>query len=212
MPSLDRAIDNTPHRITFTETGQIAAKKAKIFSVAIPEELRKQGEEYDILIEVSLCFTAEPRRTRKHLKSYLSAWVSWDSSKLGQSSAAFQNDVLKELQDVAQNEEQEEPEDPSSIRWTIWSNSNWGKIKDVKRQASANQKDWAILKSYQLPPELSFAVIGHKGWEDDLQKEIPYAFVVTFEILKAEIEIYEIMQKVNVEVSLPSSRQKIKVV
>ncbi|WP_316820297.1 S8 family peptidase [Pedobacter gandavensis] len=208
IPNLDRAIDNTPHRITFTEVGKIAPKKAKIFSVKIPEELRKQGEAYDILIEVSLCFTAEPRRTRKYLKSYLSAWITWESSKLGQSSTAFQNDVLKELEDVEQDDEIEEPEDPSSIRWAIWSNSKWGKIKDVKRQGSANQKDWTILKSYQLPSELSFAVIGHKGWEDNLQKEVPYAFVVTFEIIKAEIEIYEIMQKVNMEIPITAQQQQ----
>ncbi|TKC02934.1 S8 family peptidase [Pedobacter frigoris] len=200
IPSLDRAIDNTPYRITFTETGKIAPKKAKIFSVKVPDEMRKQGEAYDILIEVSLCYTAEPRRTRKNLRSYLSAWLSWDSSKLGQSTNAFHADVLKEMDENFWDQDTEEPEDPHSIKWTIWSNSKWGKIKDIRRQASANQKDWVVLKSFNLPAELSFAVIGHKGWENDLNKEIPYAFVVSFEILNSEIEIYDIMQQVNVEI------------
>jgi hypothetical protein len=200
IPNLDRAIDNTAFRITFTESGKIAAKKAKIFSVKIPQELRKQGDAYDILIEVSLCYSAEPRRTRKNIRSYLSTWLTWDSSKLGQSAQSFQTDVLKEMVEGSLDQEQQEPEDPHSIKWSIWSNSNWGKIKDVRRQASANQKDWTILKSFDLPNELSFAVIGHKGWKNDLQKEIPYSFVVSFEILNAEIEIYEIMQRVNIEV------------
>lgn len=202
IPSLDRAIDNTPFRITFTETGKIAPKKAKIFSVKVPEEMRRQGEAYDILVEVSLCYTAEPRRTRKNLRSYLSAWLTWDSSKLGQSSQAFHADVLKEMTENDWDQDEEEPEDPHSIRWTIWSNGKWGKIKDARRQASANQKDWVILKSFELPAELSFAVIGHKGWESDLVQDIPYAFVVSFEILNSEIEIYEIMQQVNVEVPI----------
>ncbi|WP_342330785.1 S8 family peptidase [Pedobacter sp. FW305-3-2-15-E-R2A2] len=202
IPSLDRAIDNTPFRITFTETGAIAPKKAKIFSVKVPEEMRGQGEAYDILIEVSLCYTAEPRRTRKNLRSYLSAWLTWESSKLGQSSQAFHADVLKEMVEKDWDQEQEEPEDPHSIKWTIWSNSKWGKIKDIRRQASANQKDWVVLKSFELPSELSFAVIGHKGWENDLNQEVPYAFVVSFEILHSEVEIYDIMQQVNIEVPI----------
>lgn len=205
IPSLDRAIDNNPFRITFTETGKIAPKKAKIFSVKVPEEMRRQGEAYDILVEISLCYTAEPRRTRKNLRSYLSSWLTWDSSKLGQSSQAFHADVLKEMIENNWDQDEEEPEDPRSIKWTIWSNSKWGKIKDARRQASANQKDWVILKSYDLPAEMSFAVIGHKGWENDLVKEIPYAFVVSFEILNTEIEIYEIMQQVNVEVPIQAS-------
>ncbi|WP_316754579.1 S8 family peptidase [Pedobacter aquatilis] len=200
IPNLDRAIDNTPFRITFTESGKIAAKKAKIFSVKIPPELRKQGEAYDILIEVSLCYSAEPRRTRKNIRSYLSTWLTWDSSKLGQSVQSFQSDVLKDMVDSSLDQDDQEPEDPHSIKWCIWSHSNWGKIKDLRRQASANQKDWTVLKSFDLPSELSFAVIGRKGWENDLHKEIPYSFVVSFEILNAEIEIYEIMQKVNIEV------------
>ncbi|QIL42376.1 hypothetical protein G7074_25815 [Pedobacter sp. HDW13] len=205
IPSLDRAIDNNPHRITFTETGKIAPKKAKIFSVKVPDEMRGQGDAFDILIEVSLCYTAEPRRTRKAIRSYLSTWLTWESSKLGQSSQAFHTDVLKEMEENDWDQDLDEPIDPHSIKWSIWSNSQWGKIKGARRQASANQKDWVVLKSFDLPPELSFAVIGHKGWENDLEQEVPYAFVVSFEILNAEIEIYEIMQRVNIEIPIQAT-------
>lgn len=202
IPNLDRAIDNTPYRITFTESGTIGPKKAKIFTVKVPEELRRQGESFDILVEVSLCYTAEPRRTRQRLRSYLSSWLTWESSKLGQSTESFQHEVLKELESEDNTEEIEEPADPQSIRWSIWGNTKWGKIKDIRRQASANQKDWVVLKSYNLSPEISFALIGHQGWEKDLGKEIPYSLIVSFEILGAEVELYEIMQKVNIEVPI----------
>lgn len=77
-------------------------------------------------------------------------------------------------------------------------------MKGIKRQANANQKDRATVKSYNLPEELSFAIVGHKGWEKDLEEEIPYAFVVSFEVLNGEIPLYELMAQVNVEVEQES--------
>jgi len=200
IPSLERAIQNNAQRITFTTSGKLNPAKAHLFSVNIPEEMRRQGEDYDILIEVSLCYTAKPRRTRRNLRSYLSAWLSWQSAKLNQSFAAFKQDVLKSLQQEEQPTMQEATTDESSIPWFLTEHPTHGKVRGVKRQASANQKDWAIVKSYNLSQELSFAVVGHKGWEKDMEQEIPYTFVVSFEVLGAELQVYELMQQVNVEV------------
>jgi hypothetical protein len=199
IPNLNRATNNTPHRITFTTSGKISAKQGKVFSVNIPEEIRRQGEQYDILIEVSMSYTAKPRRTRRYLRSYLSTWLTWESSKLGQSLDSFNNYVLKEI-DAPSDVEGIQQEDSSTIKWFISNNGQWGKIKGVKRQASPNQKDWAIVKSYELSEELSFAVIGHKGWSTDLTEEIPYCFVVSFEVLGGELDIYDLMANVNVDV------------
>jgi hypothetical protein len=58
------------------------------------------------------------------------------------------------------------------------------------------QKDWAILKSFQLPEELSFAVLAHKGWDKN-KESIPYALTVSIEILGADIPIYESIRVEN---------------
>lgn len=200
IPSLERAIQNNAQRITFTTSGKLNPSKAHLFSVNIPEEMRRQGEDYDILIEVSLCYTAKPRRTRRNLRSYLSAWLSWQSAKLNQSFQSFQTDVLKSIQQNGEPAIAEVNQDASGIPWFLTENPIHGKVREVKRQASANQKDWAIVKSYNLSQELSFAVVGHKGWEKDMEQEVPYTFVVSFEVLGAELPIYELMQQVNVEV------------
>jgi len=200
IPNLDRAIQNNAQRITFTTSGRLSPSKAHLFSVSIPEEMRKQGEDYEILIEVSLCYTAKPRRTRRNLRSYLSAWLSWQSAKLNQSFQSFQRDVLKSIQQNGELAVAEGNQDASGIPWFLAENPIHGKVRGVKRQASTNQKDWAIVNSYKLSQELSFAVVGHKGWEKDMEQEIPYTFIVSFEVLGAELPIYELMQQVNVEV------------
>lgn len=200
IPNFERAIQNNAQRITFTSSGRLNTAKAHLFSVNIPEEMRRQGEDYDILIEVSLCYTAKPRRTRRNLRSYLSAWLSWQSAKLNQSFQSFQRDVLKSMLQNGDPAVAEANQDVSGIPWFLSENPIHGKVHGVKRQASANQKDWAIVKSYKLSQELSFAVVGHKGWEKDMSQEIPYTFVVSFEVLGAEFPIYELMQQVNVEV------------
>ena len=198
IPSFERAVQNNAQRITFTTTGMVAPAKANLYTVKIPTELRRQGEDYDVLVEVSLCYTAKPRRTRRRIGSYLSAWLTWQSAPFHQSFEAFKADVLKNIEAPAD----EQTEDGSPIPWVIRENPIWGQVGEVKRQDSANQKDWAILKSYNLPEELSFAVVGHKGWEKDLQAEVPYAFVVSFEVLNGEVPLYELMARVNVEVEV----------
>lgn len=194
IPDKERAIENNPYRITFVAEGNVAAQQANLYFINIPEEIRRAGTNYDILIEVTLTYTSIPRRTRKRLKSYLSSWLSWDSSKLGESFDAFSARVLKNLDD---QDGVEEPADNNSIRWAIWSSPTWGAIKNVKRQDSAAQKDWTILKSNQLPEELSFAVIGHKGWDKDIANELPFALVISFEAISQEAEIYNRIEVAN---------------
>jgi hypothetical protein len=63
-------------------------------------------------------------------------------------------------------------------------------VKDINRNNSSLQKDWAIIKSFELPEVMSFAVRGHKGWDKN-KMEIPYAITVSLEILGADIPIYE---------------------
>jgi len=192
IPNLARALDNSEKRVTLTAESTVKPGAANLYSINIPTELRRQGEDFDVLIEVTLCYTAVPRRTRRKIQSYLSSWLSWESSKLGESYASFKARILKNISNP-----QAETEDIDSLSWTIWSNPVWGAVRGLKRQDSAAQKDWVILKSNQLPAQLSFAVVGHKGWEKNLELDIPFSLAVSIEALQGELEVYEQIRASN---------------
>lgn len=194
IPSLRRVTENTEHRITFYNTNEITAEEGQIYSLRIPQELRNQGDEYDVLIEVTLAYTAKNRRTRQKTKSYLSTWLEWKSSNLQDSYDDFKNRTLSEL--GGETIDDFERSNGSTIQWKIRERNNWGDVEEISRNNSSLQKDWVILKSYELPEELHFAVIAHKGW--DINKEpIPYAITVSIEILGANIPIYEAIRVEN---------------
>jgi len=199
VPDLQRSIENTTHRITFVTEGTVAAHQANLYSVKIPQEIRRAGTNHDILVEVTLTYTAEPRRTRKRLKSYFGSWLSWESSKLGESFDTFSARILKDMEDL---DEEEDIIDADSIKWSISTSPTYGQIKGFKRQDSATQKDWVILKSNILSEELSFGVVGHKGWDKDTTTALPFALVISFEAIAQDTEIYTPIEAVNrVEIS-----------
>ena len=99
LPNLDRVLGNAPNRITLLTRGEersIKARQAHIYQVKLPEELRSQGEELEILVEVTLSYKAQPRRTRRNRRKYLSTWLDWDCSKRGEDPERFLERVLKE--------------------------------------------------------------------------------------------------------------------
>lgn len=196
LPSLDRVIRNTDYRITFYNTGIILAEEGHLYSLKIPESIRGQGDEFDILIEVTLAFTAQIRRTRQKTKSYLSTWLDWTSSKIGESYDKFKDYVLKEINNIETTYDKEERDKLSNFNWKIKTRSHIGAVQDINRTNSSLQKDWTILKSYELPEELSFAIRGHRGWDKN-KMEIPYAITVSLEILGADIPIYEALRIEN---------------
>ncbi|EMN02692.1 S8 family peptidase [Leptospira noguchii] len=190
LPSLDRSLDNAPNRITFVAEGFIRPKHAHVYKVMIPEELRSPGDSYSYLIEVSLTYKARVRRTRRGTKSYVSSWVDWLSSKLGEKDEVFKSRAVQYATDTTNIAEDDS--DVRTIKWTIRERNNLGNIKNLKRNDSTLQKDWVILPSYDLPEHLSFAVVGHAGWERDiLLEEAPYCLLISIECLNTEIEIYE---------------------
>ncbi|MGE8721931.1 S8 family peptidase [Leptospira terpstrae] len=203
LPSLGRALENSQSRITFYTDGKISPKKAEVYKIAIPEELNRPGDSFDYLIEVSLIYKARIRRTRRGTKSYVSSWADWMSSKLRETDQDFQDRVLQyaSTSDVSAEKEKYE-----SIEWFIRERSDWGSVKDFKRNDSTLQKDWAILKSYDLPEHLSIAVVGHAGWEKDIyNEEIPYCLMVSIECLHPEIKVYEkirIHNETQIEIKL----------
>lgn len=199
VPTLERAINTKQNRITLFSNGTLNAKHADIYSVLIPEGINRPGNEFDILIEVTLSYKANPRRTRMRTNSYLSHWLDWRSSKIGESLDAFTERIVN-----LKDEDNEDDEDDDNIvetlpgnnirydemPWKIRERSNLGEYKNVKRQDNTIQKDWLIMRSYNIPNEIAIAVMGHKGWSVDLEDKIPYTLFVSFQYLNSENDIY----------------------
>lgn len=195
LPDIGRASTNSHHRTTFITSGAIAIKpcEAHIYQVPIPDELRGAGDEYDIRIEVTLSYVAQPRRTRRHLRRYLSTWVDWKSSLLGESVSSFRKRALKDA------EEDENAQAGETLPWVLQGNPEHGVIRGTKRNNGTVQKDWAVVKSNTLPKDFCIAVVGHEGWSRDPDTTADYSLAVTFEILGQEIPIYEALRTAVIE-------------
>lgn len=200
LPNLDRALGNAPNRITLITRGEkrIKARQAHIYQVKMPEELRSQGEELEILVEVTLSYKAQPRRTRRNRRKYLSTWLDWDCSKIGEEPDSFLARVLKEY---------DAPDDAEKgdklFSWTLGKRQkNHGKTQGASRSAGTIQKDWAIVKSYNLRDAFCIAVVGHEGWNNDPDATAPYSLVVSFEAVEANIPIYAALVEAQVEVEV----------
>ncbi len=200
VPNVSRATENSLNRITLITTGdiRIKGKQVHIYEVKIPEELRKPGNSFDIRIDVTLSYKAQPRRTRRNRQRYLSNWLEWDVSKLNETSASFSARMLEIASDEEANFDYDEVEESSSnIKWTIGKQGNHGIVKNYHRNSGTVQKDWAIVKSYELGRRFCLAVIGHLGWNKDINNSVPYSLVVSFEALDETIEVYSRMALEN---------------
>ena len=201
IPNAERATGNSKQRITFISSGEIQPQKAHLYSVVIPQELRSPGDSYDVLVEITLSFYAEPRRTRRTTRSYLSARAAWESSKIGEPFKVFEDRILN-LISQDDDEETQEDLDTKSILWKVGNRTNSG-VRGISRNNNTLQKDWTILKSNQLPEELGIGVIGRKGWQKDTEQAVPYGLVVSFEFIEADVEVYEKIRIAN-EISIES--------
>lgn len=203
LPNLDRAIGNAPNRVTLITSGDtyIKAKQADIYQVVIPKDLQSPAEEFDILVEITLAYKAEPRRTRRSKRKYLSTWLHWECSQKGESPDKFLKGILDKY------EASEEQEDGSGLfDWTLGKYKNHGKrVRDTSRGNGTIQKDWAIVKSFDLRDAFCIAVVAHKGWNNDPDAQIPYALTASFEIINSEIPIYNAF--VQAQVSLQIQQQ-----
>ena len=95
------------------------------------------------------------------------------------------------------NDDSEEDDDQECIKWIIRENVDWSHIKGLKRQDSTLQKSWCIIPAHALPKELSIAVVGHSGWSKDFSELVPYSIAVSFEVLNANVNIYEMIRVEN---------------
>lgn len=206
IPNLNRATGNSMYRITLVTTGEvfIRAGQVHIYEVKIPEDLRSPADAFDIQIEVTLSYKAQPRRTRRTRQRYLSTWLEWQSSKLNEPSEIFAGRMIELTNNEHADNENDSTGSTSSgtIQWAIRERSDWG-IKGVSRNNGTVQKDWVIIKSHELAEAFCIAVIGHAGWDKDVESSVPYSLVISFEAVNQDIEIYsrlEIANPVEVEV------------
>jgi Subtilase family len=196
IPNLDRALGNSKNRITLIAKGErrIAARQAQVYEVSLPDELRSPGEDVDIRIEVTLSYKAQPRRTRRARRKYLSTWLDWECSDKGEDPERFLERVLEKHD--APPESQKKGKD--IFNWVLNKRKNWGQTNNVSRQEGTLQKDWAIVKSYDLRESFCIAVVGHEGWNNDPNATVPYALVVSFEAVDTNIPIYTSIATVQV--------------
>ena len=192
IPSLHRATENSPNRITFLSEGLVNPKSADLFMVKVPKEVNRPGLDNEILIEITLSFKTPIRRTRKYTKSYLASWLSWEISNPQENYKDFSDRVIKSMDDPQTNNGGK-----GGFQWTIFNRGNVGIVRDIKRQDSTTQKDWTVVRSNQLPEEFSIAVVGHIGWDKDIKAEIPYSIVISFEAVNTEIPIYQMFEIEN---------------
>ena len=187
VPDEARATTNTDHRTTLITSGEIkiSAGECHIYQVPIPAEMRQQADEFDIRLEVTMSYVAQPRRTRRNLRRYLSTWVDWKTSKLGEGLHDFRVRAMKDVQNG------ESPLPGSTLPWVLNEKPQDGLIRDFKRSSGTVQKDWAVVRSNSLPDHFCIAVVGHQGWSHDPDSTARYVLAVSFEVLGGEIAIYE---------------------
>lgn len=190
IPNESRATENDVHRTTLItdEVGLIKAGECHVYQVPIPSSMRRPGDEYEVRVDVTLSYAAQPRRTRRRLNRYLSTWVDWTTNKLGQGMNDFLSKATKDHVGTMEDLEGQ------VLPWTLHEATHAGVMHGVRRNSGTVQKDWAVVKSNTLPDHFCIAVRGHKGWSQDPDSTAKYALAVTFEIVGKEIEIYDALR------------------
>lgn len=193
LPDIERATQNNEYRVTLITNEILYLKEgqANIFKVPIPEELSAVGEDYDVRIDITLSYVAKPRNTRRTIDRYLSTWLDWRCSKIGESVEAFAERILISGSSV---------EDDGNFNWVIGEQSNYGQADGFSRKYNTLQKDWTLIKSNQLTDSFCIAVRGHKGWDPNIPAK--YTLAVSFEAVNQDVRVYEqIRQLVDIEIN-----------
>ena len=120
--------------------------------------------------------------------------------KLRNKKEAFSKIDLEHFVNQSKNHDEEDIDEGGNvIKWIIRENPKWG-VKGISRNNSTVQKSWAIIEPQQFAEEFSIAIVGHFGWDKNLENETPYALCVSFEVLDAEMNIYELLAQAQVEI------------
>jgi hypothetical protein len=205
LPSLERATTNSESRVTLItpDAEEIPSKQLHLYTIRIPEELRNAALEAKIRIDVTLAYTALPRRTRARRTGYLETWLDWESSKFGEPLDVF----LARMQNGGGSDYKEFP-------WTLHKREDWGEVQETCRTRGTVQKDWAVFDSFNLPDEFAIAVRSHIGWN-----HLPgagsarYCLAVSFEVMQGEVPIYNLIQseiqvaEAEAQIAVPTTPQ-----
>lgn len=134
IPNLERALSNTPNRSTLITRGEnkIRAKEAHIYQVRLPESLISPGEEFELLVEITLSYKAQPRRTRRNRRKYLSTWLDWECSKQGEEPEQFKKRILD-----GYDASDEADEGGDLFTWTLGKQKHYKTLKNVSRSVVA---------------------------------------------------------------------------
>lgn len=205
VPDVERATHNDEYRITLVTPSlmELGDDEAHIFQVPIPEELSNVGEDYDILVEVTLSYAANPRRTRRYVKGYLSTWLDWRCSRIGENAETFAHRIFETGSII---------DDDGDFNWVLGEATNRGAAEGYSRKNGTLQKDWCIIKSNQLSDAFCIAVRGHKGWGGLFKAK--YSLAVSFEAINQDIPIYEpirteiesVVGSGEIEVEMPENK------
>lgn len=204
IPDWSRATENTERRVTLITDGcqSVHALEAAIYTVEIPTELRSPGNEFDVRIEVTLSYSSRPRRTRSSRKGYQEIWLDWIASRKSEGLDVFRARAIKDLG---------EADESGTVDWMLHERKDWGVLPGVHRQAGTVQKDWVILKAYELPETFAIAVRGHSGWSKDPNSTAKFALAVTIEAEACPVPIYaKIQQQQQVRLEQVQTKAEVK--
>jgi hypothetical protein len=195
IPDVARATKNGDRRVTLVTEGSQVIKplEAAIFTVEIPPELRSPGNEFDVRIEVTLSYSSRPRRTRSSRKGYQEIRVDWIASKKSETLEDFRARAIKGFG---------EAESTDAVEWMLHEQKDWGVLRGIHRKSGTVQKDWVLVKAYELPETFAVAVRGHSGWSKDPNSAAKFALAVTIEAEACPVPIYsriEQAQRVRLE-------------
>ncbi len=195
IPSLQRATENSEKRITLVteQTYEASATDGYVFGIPIPESLRRQGDEFEVRIDVTLSYSAEPRRTRKSRRKYLAVWLDWMSSRKNEPFETFRSRALTDFE--------KEHGGDKNFAWTIGNKEKKsGETDGVNRKNGTVQKDWTVARPFELPEMFGVAVHAHEGWCSDDSEIAKFTLAVSFEALETEVNVYQdIKSAVEVE-------------
>ncbi len=189
IPTLETATQNSEYRVTLItdQHSEIGSGEAHIYSIQIPDALRNIGEDFNILVEITLSYAAKPRRTRRGVKKYMSTWLDWICSRIGETEEIFRKRIFETDASIQ--------DDGAFKKWFVGEQNNWGDVKGLSRKGQTIQKDWCMVPSSQLTDAFCIAVRGHKGWGTLFRAK--YALAVSFEAVNEDIEIYEHIRVAN---------------
>jgi len=183
IPDWERALHNDAHRVTLIASGQqICARQAKLFRIPVPLELRASALDFQVRVDITLSYSAMPRRTRKGARQYLSCWADWKCSGKNQTEEAFRGGLFKE--------EERGNEQTDYLPWML-RNDQHGVIAEARRNIGTLQKDWAIVHNHDLPDSFLIGVVGHPGWDTAELYPAKFALAVSFEAVRGQVDIYE---------------------